>query len=333
LTSPNPTGGGDVSFATPPNGKRGEGDGVKKPWCRYPKECDLTEEQHSYCWGAGIESHQCFGGLTEQHRPKKGMGGNNPASKVVSILCAGLHDQIDNNVDRPYSDLVVTYPSGERDYCIYENGHVVVRHSINGASADRSDDPPDVARQSTAEALTEYGPGESIREIAVTKDAVSVAGRAAKSTPGPLSPLDPIPPDLDYDEWVAWGEMLGRAHNVTAWRIAEWLAYGEERSWGQMYTEGMHATGKSYSTLSTYVSTVKAFEGLPTPATLSMSVLTALASVARSEPEKAQSLLLQAEAEGWTSDEARGAVKALRGEPIIEHEYCVCLCGHRHRKG
>jgi hypothetical protein len=258
------------------------------------------------------------------------MGGNNPNSKVVAILCAGLHDQIDNNVDRPFSDLVVTFPDGERDYCIYRDGHVVLRQPLNGASAGEVMTPQEVALPS-AEAPNLIGPGVSERTVAVTKDAVSV-GRTAKSAPGPLSPLDPLPPDLTYDEWVAYGEMLGRAHNVMAWRIGEWLAYGEERSWGQKYTDGMHATGKSYSTLSTYVSTVKAFEGLPTPATLSMSVLTALAPVARSEPEKAKELLLSAEAESWTSEDARAAVKALRGEPDIEPELVTCDLGYQHKR-
>ena len=33
---------------------------------------------------------------THQHYPKKGMGGKNPKSKIVSILCVTCHDRIDN---------------------------------------------------------------------------------------------------------------------------------------------------------------------------------------------------------------------------------------------
>jgi hypothetical protein len=33
---------------------------------------------------------------THQHFPKKGMGGNNPKSKIVAILCPTCHDRIDN---------------------------------------------------------------------------------------------------------------------------------------------------------------------------------------------------------------------------------------------
>ena len=193
---------------------------------------------------------------------------------------------------------------------------------MNGASAAVDTTPLEVARKASAGALTEYGPGVS------DSDPVGVTA----PSPGPLSPLDALPPDLTYDQWVTWGEMLGRAHNVMAFRIGEWLAYGEERSWGQKYTDGMHATGKSYSTLSTYVSTVKAFKDLPTAATMSMSVLTAIAPVARSEPEKAKKLLLTAEAQSWTGEDARAAVMALRGEPLIEVEYHACECGNRHKR-
>jgi hypothetical protein len=45
----------------------------------------------------GIPEHpECFGRVTPQHHPKKGMGGNNPKSRVVAYLCIGIHDAIDN---------------------------------------------------------------------------------------------------------------------------------------------------------------------------------------------------------------------------------------------
>jgi hypothetical protein len=63
-----------------------------------------------------------------------------------------------------------------------------------------------------------------------------------------------------------------------------------------------------------------------------MSVLAAIAPVARSEPEKAKSLLLTAEAESWTGEDARAAVMALRGEPLIEPETVFCDMGYRHKR-
>lgn len=49
------------------------------------------------CVARSIPEHpDCFGPPTDQHWPKKGMGGNNPAAKVVARICAGLHDAIDN---------------------------------------------------------------------------------------------------------------------------------------------------------------------------------------------------------------------------------------------
>ena len=49
------------------------------------------------CVASGIPEHpNCWGPITQQHWPKKGMGGNNPLSKVVAWICLGLHDAIDN---------------------------------------------------------------------------------------------------------------------------------------------------------------------------------------------------------------------------------------------
>ena len=49
------------------------------------------------CVARGIPQHpECFGPGTSQHWPKKGMGGNNPKSRIVQEICLGLHDAIDN---------------------------------------------------------------------------------------------------------------------------------------------------------------------------------------------------------------------------------------------
>jgi hypothetical protein len=211
---------------------------------------------------------------------------------------------------------------GERHYFIQDvHGLTLVDIQIVASAGTRTTTPQDVMARPSAEANL-IGPVET----------EGIVAGWAESSIGPLSPLDALPLDLTYDQWVAWGEMLGRASNVMAWRLGEWLAYGEDRSWGQKYTEGMHATGKSYSTLSTYVSTVRAFKSLPTASSMSMSVLTAIAPVARSEPEKAQELILMAQVESWTGEDARAAVASLRGLPLVEPEMVTCDLGFRHKR-
>ncbi len=64
--------------------------------CRV-KDCPIPELPHLPVCQA-LAGHRCWGPPTHQHKPKKGMGGNNPASKIVSILCTGIHDAIDNGL-------------------------------------------------------------------------------------------------------------------------------------------------------------------------------------------------------------------------------------------
>lgn len=54
------------------------------------KDCPFSEEDH-YNW-CGHQGEK----RTHLHWPKKGMGGNNPKSKIVAIACWPCHDKIDN---------------------------------------------------------------------------------------------------------------------------------------------------------------------------------------------------------------------------------------------
>ena len=78
--------------------------------CPWPRD----EEIH-IPWCRGI--HECFGGATHQHYPKKGMGGNNPKSKIVAIICAGINDQIDNG---PLGNMVLDIPGQDLVYRIFD---------------------------------------------------------------------------------------------------------------------------------------------------------------------------------------------------------------------
>ena len=63
--------------------------------CRV-KDCPWPESEEHVPWCADeFPSHRYRQG-THQHFPKKGMGGNNPRSKIVAILCWECHDRIDN---------------------------------------------------------------------------------------------------------------------------------------------------------------------------------------------------------------------------------------------
>ena len=56
----------------------------------------MDYDQSGQCVAIGLPGHTCFGPPTSQHWPKKGMGGNNPDSRIVARIDLGLHDAIDN---------------------------------------------------------------------------------------------------------------------------------------------------------------------------------------------------------------------------------------------
>ena len=66
--------------------------------CR-TKDCPFTPDEHDewmeLCSRAPEHGHR-HDQPTHQHHPKKGMGGNNPLSKIVAVLCWPFHDRIDN---------------------------------------------------------------------------------------------------------------------------------------------------------------------------------------------------------------------------------------------
>ncbi len=63
------------------------------------KDCPRPDSEHR-CVAEGLPFHTCWGRVTHAHYPKKGMGGNNPLSKIVAFIDAGLHDHIDNGSGR-----------------------------------------------------------------------------------------------------------------------------------------------------------------------------------------------------------------------------------------
>ena len=64
-------------------------------------------------WCLGYKDTEHSGIPTHQHWPKKGMGGNNPKAKIVSILCSYCHDRIDNG---SWGNAVLTLSDGTKLY-------------------------------------------------------------------------------------------------------------------------------------------------------------------------------------------------------------------------
>ena len=53
-----------------------------------------------------------------------------------------------------------------------------------------------------------------------------------------------------FDEWQACGQTLFGLSNASLWAIGDWIVYGEGRGdWGEMYSQAVDATQKSYDTV------------------------------------------------------------------------------------
>ncbi|KKM91581.1 hypothetical protein LCGC14_1227190 [marine sediment metagenome] len=94
--------------------------------CPWPKD----EEIH-VPWCLGIPDVEHWADKpTHQHLPKKGMGGNNPKSKIVAILCPPCHDRIDNG---DWSNDVKDFPGRGRVYFAQDlHGNTLIEKDIDG---------------------------------------------------------------------------------------------------------------------------------------------------------------------------------------------------------
>ena len=85
------------------------------------KDCLFDEDTHAAgVWCKGIPDVPHTEGYTHQHIPKKGMGGNNPNSKIRALLCSYCHDRIDNgDWGNSVSEFIDDGPDGMRNGYFY----------------------------------------------------------------------------------------------------------------------------------------------------------------------------------------------------------------------
>ncbi|KKK92803.1 hypothetical protein LCGC14_2699270, partial [marine sediment metagenome] len=92
--------------------------------CPWPKD-----EAIHVPWCLGIDVKHWADKPTHQHWPKKGMGGNNPKSKIVAILCVTCHDRIDNG---EWGNAVKPFPGRGRVYFAWDiHGNTLIERDID----------------------------------------------------------------------------------------------------------------------------------------------------------------------------------------------------------
>ncbi len=93
--------------------------------CPWPKD-----EAIHIPWCLGIDVEHWADKPTHQHYPKKGMGGNNPKSKIVAILCVTCHDRIDNGTD--WGNAVVPKEDGKLAYWAFDlHGKTLIEKDLD----------------------------------------------------------------------------------------------------------------------------------------------------------------------------------------------------------
>ena len=119
-----------------------------------------------------------------------------------------------------------------------------------------------------------------------------------------------LPNNLSFDHWQAIGQQLKLAESAVMWWVGDWLNFGE-RKYGEKYKEAEKATGYAYDTLKQAKRVSSAIELCSRIHNLSWRHHQ---EVAAFEPNDQDTLLSEAEAEGWSIRDLRRAARRLKAE-------------------
>ena len=116
-----------------------------------------------------------------------------------------------------------------------------------------------------------------------------------------------------FVEWERAGRQLFGLGNAVAWAVGDWLIYGSGRgAWGESYARAVDLTKRSYGSLAQSGRVSRAFPVEARFKNLSWSHHQAALGVG---PEHRRSFLQRAEAEHWTRDDLRAAVREANAHP------------------
>lgn len=129
-----------------------------------------------------------------------------------------------------------------------------------------------------------------------------------------------LPHNIDRAGWEQLGIYIGALHNVSRWAIGQWLIEGEQR-WGELYAQGMEATGLAYETLTNYANVCRSVAPPRRRTELSFSHH---AEVAKLEPDVQEHWLQRAVDEHLSRRDLRELIRppiprqVFNGVPSIE---------------
>lgn len=128
-----------------------------------------------------------------------------------------------------------------------------------------------------------------------------------------------LPADLTYEQWAEIGGSLAVMEKGVNWWVGDWILRGEQ-SFGDTYTQAINETGRARQTLANLASVAQRVAPERRVPTVAWSLH---AEVAGLEPQQQSNLLEQAAEGDWTLKQMKEAVKALKGEIVVEPKASV----------
>lgn len=135
-----------------------------------------------------------------------------------------------------------------------------------------------------------------------------------------------ISKQLDYDEWFRLYGSMDMVNEGSAWAIGDILNYGE-KEYGEMYTQAMKSTRRSYTRMAVSKSISATFQYEERKWDLDFGHYEAVASIWRVDRQTASELLDRAESEDLPVPELRHDAKEMRRLMGIG-EYAYLKNGH-----
>jgi hypothetical protein len=137
----------------------------------------------------------------------------------------------------------------------------------------------------------------------------NIQNNIALALPGSVTPVSlQLRPDVSFDEWMAAGEKIYRVRQACHWWIGDWLIHGEA-AYGEAYSQAIDDTKFAYYTLAHDKFVASRFEVCRRRQNLSWSHHEAVAGLSPAEQDK---WLNRAEKHGWTRDELREEIRAIK---------------------
>lgn len=121
-----------------------------------------------------------------------------------------------------------------------------------------------------------------------------------------------FPKEMEYAEWQEIGQHLQLMSKAMPWWVGDWLNFGEAK-YGETYTQAIALTGEKYQTLLNWKSVAKRVPLDVRHPCLSWS---AHAEVASLPSEQQAEWLDRVEANSWTREELRKAMRQLPAPEI-----------------